>query len=109
MELKIVEVAHTEEQHDFKTFICQADDIRHERVYYDSKDDFINKYNKITKDLTGGVIGIPDEYWKGENVKAKGYFIFCLYQDKHDELRFIVFENRKMYITNKGTTVDVVE
>lgn len=110
MEIKIVETILGEGQHQFDTFICEGDNIHHKKIYFNSKTEFLNKYNGLTKNLEGGVLGIPEDYWldKGEK-DIKGYFIFCLYDDKYDNLKFIVFKNRKMYVTNKGTTVDIVE
>jgi len=113
MEIKIVDCPLVEGQHERETFMCVANDIKHKRVYFESLEESVSKFKKLTEELEGGVLGLVDYYWdnrkKDETVPEKGYFIFCTYKDKNDEFKYIAFKNRKMYVTNKGTTVDVVE
>jgi len=110
MEIKIKKVYEKEGKHSFKTSIFEGNNVTHERVYFEGKEDFINKYNDKSKGLTGCVVGVPEDYWfntKSEG-KEEGYFIFIQYVLNGGGIEFIVVMNRVIYITNKGQTIDII-
>lgn len=107
MEIKIKEIPEEEGKHEFETSLFEGDGITHSRIYYDSIEDFISKYNDKSKGIEGCVIGVPEHFWKTGSEAKKGYFIFIQYEFK-EKIRFIVVKNRTVYITNRGKTVDIV-
>lgn len=113
MEIKIKKVYEKEGKHSYNTSIFEGDNVTHERVYFESRKDFIEKYNMKTKGLTGCVVGVPDDYWfnteeKDKKEKDEGYFIFIQYVLNGGNVEFIVVMNRAIYITNRGQTIDVI-
>ena len=102
MEIKIIEKSKGQ-----KTSIFEGADIRHEHIVYNSGEDFIQKYNELgfsANELSGHVLGVPEEIWKKGNKIGSGYFLLIYY--RIDELKFIVVKNATVFITNKGQTID---
>jgi hypothetical protein len=103
MEIKIIQ---TQGKYGNETHIFEGDFVNHCLVPFSDKNDFIEKYCKVTMKMEGCVIGIPEHAWNGkEDLDFKGSFIIVKYQ-RNEQLNFIVIMNSTVYITCKGQTVD---
>ena len=111
MEIKIKKNYDKEGQHSFKTNLIEGDKITHERVYFKSKEDFINKYNEKSKGIDGCVVGVPEGFWFSNKPLdiEEGCFIFIQYRLNDSKIEFIVVMDRVVYITNKGQTIDIID
>jgi hypothetical protein len=105
MEIKIIQTQGTEISGN-ETHIFEGDFVNHCLVAFSDKNDFIEKYCKMSMKIEGCVIGVPEHAWDGkEDEHFKGYFAFCRYQ-KNEQLNFIAIMNATIYITCKGQTID---
>jgi hypothetical protein len=105
MEIKVI---HRKSEKEFpKTFLFEGENIRHYFGEFKNKKEFVEKYNFERHTFSGHVIGVPEELWKEEGEERAGtYFIVWYNIPNIDELRFVFVMNSRIYITNKGQTVD---
>jgi len=109
MEIKIVEHEKTKETFEmsYKTHIFEGENIRHEHIYFKDQEDFAKKHKERTDFLSGNMIGIEDDLCNTEKEKMCGQFIL-IYYDKNNERKYIIIRNSKIFITNKGQTIDTI-
>jgi hypothetical protein len=102
MEVKVI--SHESEQK--RVNIFEGEDIYYSNHKFSCKQDFIDQYNKLTDNLTGRVLGVPEDIWKNESAERTGFFTYLNYE-KDGNFMFAVIMNSKVFITNKGQTVDM--
>ena len=107
MEIKI---KHRKTEKEFyKNFLFEGDNIYHYFGEFRTKKEFIEKYNLEARNLNGHVIGVPEDIWKeGEDNKGGTFLAIFYNKPNSDELKFIIVMNSRVYITNKGQTVDAI-
>lgn len=107
MEIKVM---HRKNENEFyKTYLFEGENIYHFFETFEDNEDFIKKYNFHTNNNTtdGTVIGVPGELWESDSKNKKGTILFIFFINGY-ELNFIVLMNSRVYITNKGHTIDKV-
>jgi hypothetical protein len=101
MEIKVI----SNETEARKVNIFDGDEIYYHEYQFKDKNDFKEQYKKLTGTLTGHVLNTPDDIWKDDLPERNGSFI-CMNYEKDDVYMFAIIMNSKVYITNKGQTVD---
>lgn len=85
--------------------IFDGDDIYYGEHRFESKNDFIKQYNDLNNNMMGRVLGVPADMWNEKTDDRKGAYIYLNYE-KDGVFMFAIIMNSKVYITNKGQTVD---
>lgn len=104
MEIKIIN--HNENE----TFIFEGYDIVYHFYSFKNQNEFLEYWGKISEtDNDIRAIGIPTEYWDDMKKCDIGTIIELFFYDNKDERKLIIVRRSKIYITNKGQTIDIID
>jgi hypothetical protein len=91
------------------TYLFEGDDVMYSFKWFTDREEFLKLYKEETGICSASIIGIPDSYWGEKEIDAGDFVSLLFFPKGYEEVgRVLILKNCRIYITNKGNTIDVI-